>query len=417
MLVRPHLNVWVVTYGASFAEEFGSKNLDLVKEWGPQLTGMRLHPDFARRDHFRMAPPFTGEFRGMGIMGGLAGKGAHLIIVDDPIKEMEDVITEEARDRIVRRFFGNVLNRLEPGGKIAVIMSRRHPDDLSGRLLAMNPQLALRDQWHEIKFPAISNDGEALWPERYPVEALLSIKRTLELAGEGHVWHSLYQQDAAAASQFCEWPASYWAHPFWFNPAEMPRFTPKFRLMYLDPSKGVTAKPGDFAALLFGVVDPDDRLWIVDAKMLRIPLDDLEDTAVAMLKQYKPDACGVEANGFQEYVARNIWKKAPSLAPIFPYVNTRAEAISALSRGKTPGQSVAGRGKEVDIRMMLSPLLSLHHLMICDTPQGRILGQQLRDFPMAKYDDGPDALCGMVRLWGDLLGHRPQPAGRKILTA
>jgi hypothetical protein len=330
---------------------------------------------------------------------------------------MEDVITEEARNRIYSRFFGNVINRLEPGGKIVVIMSRRHPDDLSGRLLDMNAQLPSKDQWHEINFPAISDDGEALWPERYDIDALLSIKRTYEVAGESHVWEGLYQQNAGAASQFNEWPASYWKEPFWFNPADMPQFRPKFKLMFLDPSKGATAKPGDFAALLYGVIDPTDCLWIVDAKMLRVPLDDLEDTAVAMLQQYNPNAFGVEANGFQEYVATNIHRKAPSLAPIFPYINTRAEAISALSRGKKPGQSVAGRGKEVDIRMILSPLLNLHHLRICDTPQGRILGQQLRDFPLAKYDDGPDALTGMVRLWRDLLGHRPQATGRKILTS
>ena len=408
MMVRPNQNVWVVTYGSDFAAEFGSRNLDVMKEWAPKLTGIRLHPDFARRDHFRMAPPFMGEFRGLGIQGGLAGKGFHLCICDDLIKEFSEVVTEEARDRIYRRFYGEVLNRAEPGAKILVIMSRRHPDDLSGRLLASNAQLPLRDQWHEITFPALSDDGVALWPERYPVEELLSIKRTLELAGESHVWYGLYQQDAAAAAELCEWPATYWKEPFYYSGE--PPIKPVLRLMTLDPSKGRDSQVGDFAALLYGIVDGDGTLWIDDPKLLRIPIPELEDTAVAMIAQHKPDAFAIEANGFQESVALSIAAKAPAHTPIYPYVNTRAEALASIRKGTKPGDSVAGKGKEVEIRMTLSPLLSRHDLRIRDTPQGRMLGQQLRDFPQAKYDDGPDALTLMVRLWRDILHGRGQVA-------
>ena len=419
MLVRPNKNAWVITYGSDFAAEFGSRNLDLMKEYGPQTTGRTLHRDFARRDHFRIAPPFQGEFRGMGIQGGLSGKGAHLIICDDLIKEFEEVVTEESRDRIFRRFFGNVLNRLEPGGKIMVIMSRRHPDDLSGRLLASNAQLPSKDQWHEITFPALSDDGKALWPERYPAEELLSIKRTLELAGESHVWHGLYQQDAAAAAELCEWPGHYWHEPFWYT--DLPAFRPIFRLMTLDPSMGKNKGRGDFSALLYGLVDPQGTLWIDDPHLVRIPVSQLEDMAVGLLASHLPDAFAIETNNFQEVVAQNIYAKAPALAPIYPYTQTRSEAISKLRHakpGQGPGHSVAGQGKEVDIRMLLTPLLSRHNLRIRDTPQGRILGQQLRDFPLASHDDGPDALALMVRLWQDLLGGagRRQSGNQAITT-
>jgi len=138
--------------------------------------------------------------------------------------------------------------------------------------------------------------------------------------------------------------------------------------------------------------------------MLRIPTVELEDLAVAMLAQHRPDAFAIEINGFQELIAQNIHRKAPGMAPIYPFDNTRAEAVAALRVGKSPGHSVAGRAKEVEIRMTLTPLLSQHNLRIRDTPQGRILGQELRDFPLAGHDDGPDALTTMVRLWRGLLG-------------
>ena len=378
MLTKPDKNVWINTYGSSFAEEFGIRNLDLMREHGPNLTGFQLHKDFARRAHFRAAPPHTGECRGLGIYGGLAGKGAHLIICDDLIKEFAEVVTEEARDRIWHRFHNEVLNRLEPGGKILVVMSRRHPDDLSGRLLASNSELPSKDQWHELTFPALSDDGIALWPERYPAEQLLSIKRTLELANTPWVWYGLYQQDAASCSELTEWPASFWKDIFY---KELPNFSPRLRLQSLDPSVGKEAKPGDFAGLLAGLVDPEGTLW-VDARIVRMPLTSLEDYSVALCREHNPHAFAIETNGFQEAVAVNISRKYPS-APIMAYVNTEK--------------------KEVRIRILLTALLTGGRVKIKDTVQGRMMVQQLRDFPLAKHDDGPDSLALMVQLWRDLL--------------
>jgi len=401
ILTQPDKSVWVVTYGSNFAEEFGSRNLDLVTEYAPKTTGCQLHSRFSKRAHFRMAPPYQGEFRGLGIYGGLAGKGAHLIICDDLIKEFQEVVTEEARERIWVRFNGEVLNRLEPGGKIIVIMSRRHPDDLSGRLLASNAQLASKDKWHEITFPALSDDGEALWPERYSTEDLLSIKHTLEINGTPWVWSGLYMQDASMASELCEWPATYWHEPFYYS--QKPAFSPRFRLMSLDPSMGKDKRRGDFSALFYGEVDSENTLWIDDPIMVRVPLDQLEALSLAMLGQRRPDAFAIETNNFQELVATNIAAKAPT-APIYAYQQMRTAAKNAGT----------GKGKEVDIRMLLTPLLSRHALRIRDTPQGRILGQQLRDFPLASHDDGPDSLSLMVRLWLDLLHGRTAPASGDI---
>lgn len=377
-LCRPNRNVWVVTYGANFAEEFGSRNLDLVREFGPVTTGVRLHRDFAKRAHFRAAPPFVGEFRGLGIQGGLSGKGAHLIICDDPIKEWQEVVTEEARNRIWLRFHGEVLNRLEPGGKIMVIMSRRHPEDLSGRLLDSNSELDPEDRWHEVTFPALSESGEALWPERYSAKALRSIQHTLEVSGTPWVWSGLYQQDASGAIELTDWP------PEFFKDVlvdRIPDFSPRLRLMSLDPSVGKDRRPGDFAGLLAGKVDRYNVLWINDPRLLRIPLDTLEDLAVAMIREHWPHQFAIETNGFQEAVALNIARKHPT-APILAYCSTEK--------------------KEVRIRMLLTALLSSHRLRILSTVQGRMLLQQLRDFPLASHDDGPDALALMCQCWRDV---------------
>ena len=395
MLTQPDKNVTVVSYGGQFASEWGSRNRDMVEEFGPRLVGCGLDPSTQSRAHFRMAPPFRGEHRGMGIGGSLAGTGAHLIVADDLVKEFSEVATEEARDRIYDRFHGELLNRLEPGAKILIVMSRRHPDDLSGRLLAQNAQLEPEEKWHSVKFPALSDDGIALWPERYPAKKLLSIKRDLELAGTPWVWWGLYMQDAAACSELTEWPASYWKEPFYYT--EKPNFTPVFKLLALDPSMGKDKKVGDFQALLYSEIDPQGTLWVDDPIMVRVPLTQLEDLSCAMLDTHRPGAFAIETNNFQKLVATNISVKRPT-APVWAYEQMRAEA-------KHCG---AGKGKEVDIRMLLTPILSRHDVRIRDTPQGRILGQQLRDFPLASHDDGPDALALTVRLWNDLMLGRGQ---------
>ena len=385
-LVEPDKNVLVVSYGGIFASEWSSRNRDLVRDWGPSLTGVGIHPEFASRSHFRLAPPFMGEHRGMGIGGPLAGTGAHLIIADDLVKEFSEVATEEARDRIYLRFHGELLNRLEPGGKIIVVMSRRHPDDLSGRLLASNSELDIEDQWHSIRFPALSEDGIALWPERYPAKRLLSIQKDLELAGTPWIWSGLYQQDAAGAIAFTDWPASFFKNVL---VERIPKFSPRFRLMSLDPSCGRDARTGDFAALLSALVDPEGTFW-VDAALVRINLEALTDLAVLTAREFQPSAFAVETNGFQEFVALDIHRKSPE-TPILAYCNTEK--------------------KEVRIRVLLSALLAAGRLRILDTVQGRIMLQQLRDFPQANHDAGPASLALMVQMLGDLKRGVQQPSG------
>ena len=407
MMSHPNSMVMIVTYGTDFAIEWSSKVRDLVGVWGPKLSGIRLDPAFQTMSHFRLAYPHTGELRGLGIGAGLAGKGGHLIVCDDLVKEFGEVATEEMREKLFRQFHGELLNRLEPGGKIIMVMSRRHPDDLSGKLLAGNEHLAPDQQWKRITFPALDENDNALWPERYPAERLKAIRRDYELAGTEWQWHSLYQQDPATAAELCEWPASYWVDIYYH---ELPTFTPRFKLMSLDPSMGKDRSKGDFSALLYGVTDPDGTLWIEDPVLVRVPSDHIEDLSVAMLQQYKPDAFAVETNNFQEVIATNIMRKAIT-APIYPYVNMRGDAKAA---GYTKSL------KEVEIRMILSPELAQGRIKIKDTPQGRILGQQLRDFPLGSHDDGPDALALMVRLLRDLLGGagnaQPEPVYTPVVT-
>ena len=102
------------------------------------------------------------------------GRGGDLITIDDPYSSMADAHSETIRKNVWAFYQGTVYNRLQPGGRIVIINHRMHEDDLSGMLLAQ--QAAGGDRWTVVELPAITEEGNALWPDAYPLEALERIR-------------------------------------------------------------------------------------------------------------------------------------------------------------------------------------------------------------------------------------------------
>lgn len=135
-----------------------------------------------------------GDYFAIGVRGAIAGRRADLIIVDDPIKSQADAESAHQRDYVWDWFKADLTTRLRPGGKIVLIMTRWHPEDLGGQLLAR-----ARSQWRVIRLPALAEAGDPLgrpvgaplWPEWEDGGALL---RKRDLIGE-RAWSSLFQQD------------------------------------------------------------------------------------------------------------------------------------------------------------------------------------------------------------------------------
>ena len=123
-----------------------------------------------------------------GVGGPLTGKGANLLIVDDPVKNAEEAASETRRQKAWEWWTSTAYTRLEPDGVAILIMTRWHQDDLAGRLLAEAEQGG--EQWRVVNLPAIDIDGSPLWPERFPLARLEEIRRTLG----SYYWSALYQQ-------------------------------------------------------------------------------------------------------------------------------------------------------------------------------------------------------------------------------
>lgn len=395
LIMRPRDRVLVVTYGQDFALDWGSKVLPLVAEWGPPLTGAVVSPNFCGAANFRMQGS-DGGFAGLGVHGALAGRGASLIVCDDLVKDQSLAQSPVQREKLFSTFWSEVMTRLEPGGKVIVIMSRRHPEDLSGRLIDMNEELEPSQQWHLIDWPAIRTEEDgtehALWPERYSLNALQKIRHSLEVSDKSWQWYCLYQNDPMGDPAFKDFPEHYFKEIFYNGPR--PSTPVRFKLMSLDPSCGSDKKTGDYAACLYGVVDRAGTIWIEDSFMETAPSPVVEDMCVAMIEREGPDGVIIETNNFQDLIADNVIRKCEGkqfVCPIHRHVNRE--------------------NKESRIRISLSHLLAQGKIRFKSTPANKLIVRQLREFPTGGHDDGPDSLEIMTRLIRYLTEgvHKPAP--------
>lgn len=184
----PDNRVIVAGYGDTFASEWGQKSRDVMQEHGETVFGLRVRQDSKANDNWRIDGA-EGGMKTTGVGGPLTGRGADLLIIDDPVKNAKEAASEVYRNAIWDWWQSTAYTRLEPKAAVIVIQTRWHEDDLLGRILKHSEETG--DRWRVLKLPAVGNDGSALWPERYDREALDKIRRN----SSEYWWSALYQQD------------------------------------------------------------------------------------------------------------------------------------------------------------------------------------------------------------------------------
>lgn len=143
-----------------------------------------------------------GMYKAVGVGGGLTGRGADVLLIDDPVKDFKEAHSPTIRENVWQWFWSVAYTRLHPGAAVVILMTRWHDDDLVGRMLKPERmrEMELTDaesQWEVVNIPAISDSaddpmrrpiGAALFPERYPIDKLQSIKANVG----SYVWSALY---------------------------------------------------------------------------------------------------------------------------------------------------------------------------------------------------------------------------------
>lgn len=193
---HPDQRIILASYEAEFAAKWGLASKSLLEEHGRTVFGVQLNPDSSAAARWDLLG-HEGGMVSVGTGGPVTGKGANVFIIEDPIKNAEQANSPAQRESLWTWFQSVAFTRLEPGAAIIVMGARWHEDDLTGRLLASG------EPWEVVKLPAIAEEddqlgrlpGEALWPERYDIDALESIRRTVG----SYVWNALYQQSPVPA--------------------------------------------------------------------------------------------------------------------------------------------------------------------------------------------------------------------------
>jgi predicted phage terminase large subunit-like protein len=174
---------------------WGRKVRDLLVEHGPGYFGIAVRRDSTAANRWGI----EGHAGGMdtaGVGGAITGKGAHLLIIDDPVKNAEEANSETYRKKAWEWYASTAYTRLEPDGALILIQTRWHADDLAGRVLANADETG--ERWDVVNLPAVADDddplgrapGEALWPERFDADDLAQIRATQG----GYFFEALYQQ-------------------------------------------------------------------------------------------------------------------------------------------------------------------------------------------------------------------------------
>jgi predicted phage terminase large subunit-like protein len=372
---HPDRQLITTTYAGEFAQDFGRDVRSIVDSSEYRnLFDVRLAADSAARG--RWHTDAGGVYFAVGVGGPITGRGAHLALIDDPVKNRQDAESQLIRDQIWHWYTSTLYTRLMPGGAIVLICTRWHEDDLAGRLLEQAERTG--EKWKIINLPAIKDDGTALWPEWFPLESLQRTKQTIGPRD----WLSLYQQTPTAET------GTYFSRE-WFR-----RYTdaPKELNVYITGDFAVSANEGDYTELAVWGIDSHDNVFAIDWWSGRTSADVWIDRLLDMASRWKPihfvGETGPIRRAIEPLLERRMRETGSWVTPI--WLTTSADKASTARTF----QGMAAQGRV--------------HFPKTDWAE-RVIDQLLR-FPGGRYDDAVDACSLLGRHLAQTWAARETPA-------
>jgi predicted phage terminase large subunit-like protein len=277
---------------AELAVGFGRKVRNLVD--GDQYA--KVFPNVNLRSDSKAAGRWStngnGEYFAIGVGGTVTGKGADLLIIDDPHSEQEAALAAsnpEVYDKVYEWYGSGPRQRLQPGGAIVIVMTRWGKRDLTGRILQSTIERD-GDEWEQIDLPAILPSEKPLWPEFWSYEELVKLRNELPVSK----WSAQYQQQPtseAGALVKREW----WQMWEQENPPQC-----EFIIQSWDTAFTKNERSDYSACTTWGVFykdeNPDDaNVILLDAFKERLEFPELKEKALQYYKEWEPDAFIVEA--------------------------------------------------------------------------------------------------------------------------
>ena len=228
-----------------------------------------------------------GEYYAAGVGSAITGRGADLLIIDDPHSE-QDAMNSQALERTYEWYTSGPRQRLQPGGSIIVIMTRWNEKDLTGRLLNAQKEVKA-DQWEIIEFPAIMPSGDPVWPEYWQLEDLESVKASIPLSK----WNAQYMQNPTSEEGAL-------IKREWWKAWEDDELPPLQHVIQSYDTAFMKKQSADYSAITtWGVFreneDSPPNLILVDAVKARYEFPELRRVALEQYGYWNPETVIIES--------------------------------------------------------------------------------------------------------------------------
>ncbi len=365
---NPRLKIIQATMNTELATRFGRKVRDLIAD--PMYT--QIFPDTDLKQDSQAAGRWEtskgGEYFAAGVGAAMTGRGADLLIIDDPHSE-QDALSSTAYDHTYEWYTSGPRQRLQPGGSIIIVQTRWSKKDLTGRLLNEQMKDTMADQWELIEFPAILPSGNPVWPEFWNKDELLSVKASLSPTK----WNAQWQQNPT--SEETAMVKREWWQAWTKN--KVPRL--KYILQSYDTafSKKETA---DYTAITtWGIFDPDEdnteHIILLDAQKGRYNFPELKEVAADQYEYWEPDMVLIEAKASGQPLADELLRID---IPVLTY---------------SPGRRKRGGGVDKVTRMhMVAPLFEAGRVWAPEETFAEDVIEEVASFPNGDYDDYCDSM-------------------------
>lgn len=345
-----------------------SYNSELATDFGREVRNIVASPEFQNLFQVDLAEDSKaanrwhtnagGMYVAAGVGTAITGRGADILLIDDPFKDRKEADSELQRKTVWDWYTSTAYTRLMPGGAVVVINTRWHDDDLSGRLLF--EQEGGGDQWDVLSLPALEGD-KALWPEWYPVERLEQIRSVLPARD----WNALYQQNPIPDE------GDYFKLD-WFGDYEE---LPEKLTVYGASDYAVTDGDGDYTEHgVFGV-DFNKNIYVMDWWRGQSASDVWIEKKCDLIVKHKPSCWFGESGPIRRAIE-------PFMVSRMTQRNAfcRIEWLASVSDKATRARSIQGMAS---MRKIFFPK---------GAPwKGDVLGQMIR-FPAGKHDDSVDVM-------------------------
>jgi len=362
MGLRGNLKIIQTTHTAELAVRFGRKVRNIID--GEDYQG--IFPDLKLQSDNKSAGRWTtnqeGESFYAGVGGAITGRGADLLIIDDPHSE-QDAMSPSAMDAAYEWYTSGPRQRLQPGGIIIIVMTRWSTKDLVGKVLKRQGE-EHADQWDVVEFPAIMPEtDEPLWPGFWKKEELLSVKASLPLSK----WNAQWMQNPTAASGAI-------VKREWWNVYEsevVPAYSYIIQSYDTAFSKKETA---DYSAITtWAVFEPvaegGDQIILLDAKRVRLDFPELKKLAYDEYQYWEPDCVLIEAKASGTPLTQELRRMG---IPVTAYTPSR-------------GQDKIARMNSV------APIFESGMVWAPDETFAEEVIDEMASFPFAEHDDYTDS--------------------------